>query len=388
MTRRIRKCHIGHLEPSPSPQLSISRSLYLCMLLVCVAAAVGTLESYTTAHAQNMASQESITVNLGAESHLDIHVRHVLSPSNEQTILNLVGPDVSNITISAGTLDSEQLLYQNVQTNTSDDDGSKTILVPPTDDEIIAVEYVIQNALDLTGMIYSINYDYPHTTTFYTPDNTDVVLVNDRVINLEEKSGFACHGCYMKLEYSVDTSKHVQEIKINDHTSFTTEIISHTNTNLEFDLATGDISFQIHGDESDNIDSQFITVVIPADLMNPPFTILHDGAQTSHKRFENGTHSHIIIKLESSGTYTINGMLSQFVTEQQILSSSKDTSWYYYTVVLVVAFVSIIGIFVAKKIISTRHRRHTYKNQTRQFDSGTLGTLLHTRLPMVPFQTI
>lgn len=339
--------------------LSIPRLSLLVMVIVCITMmmTIGDIseQSNNTAKAQEdtvakVASQESITIDVGTgSSGLDIHVKHILQPSSEQTVLQLanVGKPAENITISTTSQKDAS-----AQSLTDADNG---MIMIPSSNEKTTVEYDIKDALDLTGKIYSIQYSYPHTTVFLTPEHTDMVFVNNRIIYLEEKSGFACHGCNMMLEYSTKIPSYTRDIEIDDYMTFKTEITSHSEIKeIVFNSTTNRISFEI----DDNIGYQFITVVIPTNLMNGPFTIWLDEEKILYQKSVNDTHSSITMKLELDGMIYIEGVLAQHVVMQQqqqqqkmqISESQNNDMW--LTIGLITSFaaaVAIIVIIIAKK---------------------------------------
>ena len=72
--------------------------------------------------------------------------------------------------------------------------------------------------------------------------------------------------------------------------------------NFGFDWLNKNISFEINGN------NQFVTTVIPLELLWKPYTILLDGEIISYHEFiNNGTHVWLSMRPETSGEITIIG---------------------------------------------------------------------------------
>jgi len=129
-----------------------------------------------------------------------------------------------------------------------------------------------------------------------------LIFSNERPVYLDEKKGISCHGCQMVLEYSINEPKIIENVTWEDK-EFVVEIQTHSNIdNFIFDQPTRSISFDVYNE------NQFVTTIIPLELIWNPYVVLLDDEKIFFHEFNNdGTHIWLNIKPESSGTITIIG---------------------------------------------------------------------------------
>ena len=134
------------------------------------------------------------------------------------------------------------------------------------------------------------------------PEEVDQIFVNDLPIQLGDKKGINCHGCFMNLQYYSTIPKILQQIDWEED-SFVVEII--TNSEIEkfnFDQSLKSISFQV------NDENKFITTVIPLELLWGPYVVFLDDEQIKYNKYTiNETYATLDIKPKTSGEITIIG---------------------------------------------------------------------------------
>ena len=236
------------------------------------------------------ATQKSVEVIINSEG--NVHVKHIVYSSNLPKDLELIYGTVSNISVT--NEQGEELLF------TSNNDNNM-VLVQPSNEESI-IEYDLEHALVKTDNVWTWSFRYLETTSFILPEEVNVIFTNERPILLDEKKGIACHGCQMVLEYSINEPKIIENVTWEDK-EFVVEIQTHSNIdNFIFDQPTRSISFDVYNE------NQFVTTIIPLELIWNPYVVLLDDEKIFFHEFNNdGTHIWLNIKPESSGTITIIG---------------------------------------------------------------------------------
>ena len=235
------------------------------------------------------ANQKSVEVTINLEG--EVHVKHIVHKSSLPTDLELIYGTVSNVSVT--NEEGDELLF-----SMNDD---RTLLVQPSNEESI-IEYDLEHALIQTNGVWTWSFRYLETTSFYFPDEAKLIFSNERPVYLDEKKGISCHGCQMVLEYSINESKIIENVTWEDK-EFVVEIQTHSNIdNFIFDQPTRSISFDVYNE------NQFVTTIIPLELIWNPYVVLLDDEKIFFHEFNNdGTHIWLNIKPESSGTITIIG---------------------------------------------------------------------------------
>ena len=235
------------------------------------------------------ANQKSVEVIINSEG--EVHVKHIVHKSSLPTDLELIYGTVSNVSVT--NEEGDELLF-----SMNDD---RTLLVQPSNEESI-VEYDLEHALIQTNGVWTWSFRYLETTSFYFPDEVKLIFSNERPVYLDEKKGISCHGCQMVLEYSINEPKILENVTWEDK-EFEVEILTHSNIdNFVFDQPTRSISFDVYNE------NQFVTTIIPLELIWNPYVVLLDDEKIFFHEFNNdGTHIWLNIKPESSGTITIIG---------------------------------------------------------------------------------
>jgi len=235
------------------------------------------------------AVQKSVVVTI--DSIGDVHVKHVVSPSNSPKDLELILGTVSNLSVT--NEQGEEKLFSFL--------GDNKVLIQPSKEDSI-IEYDLDHVLSQIDDVWTWGFRYLELTTFIFPEEVDLIYVNERPVYFDEKKGLTCHGCQMVLEYSINEPKIFKNIEWEDK-EFVVEITSHSNIDrFIFNQPTKSISFYIS--EKD----RFVSTIIPLELLWEPYVVfLNDEKIFFREINNNGTHVWLNIQPETTGEIIILG---------------------------------------------------------------------------------
>ena len=236
------------------------------------------------------AEQKSVEIIINSVG--EVHVKHVVYPSNYPKDLELIDGTVSNISVT--NENGEELLFSyNKDRNMG--------LIQPSDEESI-IEYNLQNVLSQKNNLWIWDFSYIETTSFILPEEVDILFINKNPVFLDEKKGISCHFCTMILEYSINEPNNIKQVNWEDK-EFLVEIKTLAEIeNFDFDWLNKKISFKV------NDDNQYVTTIIPLELLwNPYLVFLDDERILGHEFINNGTHVWLSMKPETSGEISIIG---------------------------------------------------------------------------------
>ena len=237
------------------------------------------------------ARQELVEITIDSEG--AVKVKHVIYSSKIPSQVDFIDGTVSNISVTNES-------GENQQSNVVGE--NKGLLILPSNEKTI-VEYSLNDILIEENGLWKWNFRYLESTNFIIPADVDLLFVNERPLYLQEdQKGFRCHGCQVILEYSIDEPKYFEEIIWEDKT-FLVEIRTLTEIN-NFILNQPEKKLSFFVPE----DNQFITLVIPLELLWGPYVVLVDDEKIAHYQFfENETHAWVNIRPNSSGEVSIIG---------------------------------------------------------------------------------
>jgi len=106
----------------------------------------------------------------------------------------------------------------------------------------------------------------------------------------------------MVLEYSINEPRKIQYVNWENQ-EFLVEMITYTEIdNFEFSQPDKQISFRV------NDSNQFVTTIIPLELLWGPYVVLLDDEKIFfHEYINNGTHVWVNMKPETTGEVAIIG---------------------------------------------------------------------------------
>ena len=236
------------------------------------------------------ADQKSIEVKISSSG--EVNVKHVVKPSNFPVSLDLFDGTISDISITNENGDEKNLTIV----------GDNDAILIFTSNQNSIVEYNLDGVLILNDNLWNFKISYPQMVSVIIPEETDRVFVNDLPIQIGDKKGMNCHGCFMNLQYYSTIPKILQQVEWEEN-SFVVEII--TDSEIEkfnFDQSLKSISFQV------NDENKFITTIIPLELLWGPYVVFLDDEQIKYNKYTiNETYATLDIKPKTSGEITIIG---------------------------------------------------------------------------------
>lgn len=236
--------------------------------------------------------QKSVKVNINPNG--EVHVIHVIKPSNSPNQIDLINGIISNLTIRDQELNEIQ--YGEI-------DNNSFLIFPSKVDRMI--EYDLSNVLKFENNVWSWDFLYLESTSFYFPEGVDLVYVDDKPAFLGDKKGIICHGCQMKLNYLLNEPKFIKDLKIQNE-KFPIEFRTFEDiSNVNFDKDSGGLKFQVKKGNS------FVATTIPTKLISSPYSVQLDGQKILFYKYnENGTHVWLNLKPQHSGEVLILGTLN------------------------------------------------------------------------------
>lgn len=276
------------------------------------------------------ANQKSIEVEINSSG--EVHVTHVISKSNLPQQMELINGTVTNLTVKDLEGNEKQFAL------TGEDDA---LLFFPSKEEL-KVEYDLADKLVLKDNVWIWDFLYLESTSFIFPDQVEFVFVNDRPAYLGEKKGIKCHGCQMILEFSLNEPTLIEELKIQEK-KYLIEIKTLAKVNnFSFIPALNGIGFEIIGENN------FVTVIIPVDLMDKPYQVFFDKKKMLFHEFNNnGTHVWLNVRPQNSGEVLFTGNI--IPDSSNFESSDNPVPFEYVVVGITILGLVIFGLFLYKR---------------------------------------
>lgn len=238
------------------------------------------------------ADQKLVKITIDKQG--NVHVLHEIRANRNAVQVNTIDGTLSNLKVN-------DIKGNDVEYGTSGLESTTGITIFSSANNVI-IEYDLDDVLFEKDGMWSWDFLYLQTTTFILPEGLDLVYVNSTPVMLQDAKGITCHGCQAKIEYVLDQPTKINKVQWEDR-KFNVGIRSLADvSSLNFDQARKSISFNVKGE------NQFITLVIPLDLLWSPYEVyLDDQKILKHEFFSNQTHTWINIKPKTSGTIQIIG---------------------------------------------------------------------------------
>ena len=265
--------------------LKILSSFFIFALVLAVPQVHGQLES------GEKINHELLEIIIKSDG--KVNVIHKIKNLNEPGVLDFVKGTVSKVKVTneLGMTETFEITDQANGLPILEEQGKLT------------VEYELTDALVITDDdVWTLNYRYLETTVFVLPENVELLFVNDRALHMEQEKKFACHGCQVVLEYSMDKPEIIKQVTWEEK-EFDVTISSFMEIeNFEFSQPEKKITFTTKEDE------KFVTVIIPVELLWGPYIVLLNEEKIPfHEYNNNGTHSWLNINPNNSGEIVIVG---------------------------------------------------------------------------------
>jgi hypothetical protein len=241
----------------------------------------------------NFGSPANQAVQIQIDEEGNAYVKHVVEKSRNSQQISVISDNFYNFTIAdvrGGEIDFAEVSGETM-----------TLLIFPTDINVV-MEYVIDKAVTEENGLWTWNYLYPASTTFFMPKDVEFVLANSIPVPLQEVKGIRCHGCQLKLEYEERTSEKIQQITWEDKSFDVRILATGTISELRFDQPNKMISIDVEK-------NQYVTLVIPKELLwNPYEVLLNDKPIVKYEFYQTDKEAWLNFKPNENGTVTIIGV--------------------------------------------------------------------------------
>jgi predicted DNA binding CopG/RHH family protein len=227
-----------------------------------------------------------------------VQAKHVIGSSNNSVYVKLFE---NAITESIRVINEEGKELEFGITGIGNE-GSVTIL---STNQNIIVEYNLKNIFYKTTSDNTLILDigYPQTFSILFPEKTELIFLNNNVIQLRDKEGITINGGgYVKVQYYSEIPKIVEEVRWEEE-KFNVEIITDSKIDkFNFDQTSKSITFQV------NEKNKFVTIIMSEELLGGPYVILLDDEKIRfNKVIKDENYILLNIKPESTGEITIIG---------------------------------------------------------------------------------
>ncbi len=227
-----------------------------------------------------------------------VQAKHVIGSSNNSVYVKLFE---NAITESIRVINEEGKELEFGITGIGNE-GSVTIL---STNQNIIVEYNLKNIFYKTTSDNTLILDigYPQTFSILFPEKTELIFLNNNVIQLRDKEGITINGGgYVKVQYYSEIPKIIEEVRWEEE-KFNVEIITDSKIDkFNFDQTSKSITFQV------NEKNKFVTIIMSEELLGGPYVILLDDEKIRfNKVIKDENYILLNIKPESTGEITIIG---------------------------------------------------------------------------------
>lgn len=246
------------------------------------------------AYGQNLNTnsfQKSVKVTIDSKG--EVHVIHIIKSLEDPHQIDLISGTITNLTVK--DQNGSEIQFGKI--------GENSIMLFPSNEQL-TIEYDLSDVLSFKDNFWLWDFLYLESTSFYFPEGVDLVFVDDKPAFLADKKGIICHGCQMKLEYSLNEPKFFKELKLQDK-KYSIEFRTWNEiSDFNFDKDLGGLTFQVQDDNS------FVTTAIPKNLISSPYFVFLDNEKIFfHKYNENGTYVWLNMRPEHSGEISITGTI-------------------------------------------------------------------------------
>ena len=277
-----------------------------------------------------------------------IQAKHVIGFSDKPVIVNLFeGGIIESITVT--NEEGKELEFGIV--GGMSDYGAVTIFSAQKN---TIVKYNLENMFRQSDNLLTLNIGYPKTYSILFSEKTELIFLNDVIIELVDKKGISINnGGYVNVEYYSKTPKYIEEVMWKEN-KFDVEIITDsTIEKFNFDQESKTISFQI------NEKNKNVTVTIEKKLLEGPHSVLLNGEKIKYtKSMSKENYDSLSMKPKAVGEIMIsnseyNEGLSKITSNGTLpVESESITNDYFIWLVFgsILIIVAIIVIIIMRKI--------------------------------------
>jgi len=277
----------------------------------------------------------------------NIQAKHVIGFSDKPVMVNLFeGAIIESITVT-----NEEGKELEFGITGISDYGSVTIFSAQKN---TIVKYNLENMFRQSDNLLTLNIGYPKTFSISFSEKTELIFLNDVIIELVDKKGISINnGGYVNVEYYSEIPKYIEEVVWNEN-KFDVEIITDsTIEKFNFDQESKTISFQI------NEKNKNVTVTIEKKLLGDPYVILLNGEKIKYtKSMSKENYDSLSMKPKAVGEIMIsnseyNDGLTKITSNDTLAVESESIPndyfiWLVFASILFIA--AIIVIIIMRKI--------------------------------------
>jgi len=277
----------------------------------------------------------------------NIQAKHVIGFSDKPVMVNLFeGAITDSITVT--NEDGEELEFG---ISGMSDYGSITIF---SADKNTIVKYNLENMFRQSDNLLTLNIGYPKTFSILFSEKTELIFLNDQIIELGDKKGISINnGGYVNVDYYSKTPKHVEKV-IWKENEFDVQIITDSDIDkFNFDQKSKSISFQI------NEKNKMVTVTIEKELLEGPHSIfLNDEKIKYTKSISKEKYVSFSMKPQAVGEIMIsnseyNEGLTKITSNDTLPAESESIPndyfiWLVFGSILII--IVIVVIIIMRKI--------------------------------------
>jgi hypothetical protein len=277
----------------------------------------------------------------------NIQAKHVIGFPDKPLMVNLFeGAIIDSITVT-----NEEGKELEFGISGMSDYGSITIF---SADKNTIVKYNLENMFRQSDNLLTLNIGYPKTFSILFSEKTELIFLNDQIIELGDKKGISINnGGYVNVEYYSKTPKHVEKV-IWKENEFDVQIITDSDIDkFNFDQKSKSISFQI------NEKNKIVTVTIEKELLEGPHSILLNDEKINYsKSISKEKYVSLSMKPQAVGEIMIsnseyNNDLTKITSNDTLpVESESIPNDYFIWLVLgsILIIVVIVVIIIMRKI--------------------------------------
>ena len=226
-----------------------------------------------------------------------VNVKHVIGAPNIPVDVNLFhGVIIESIIVTNDNGDEKEFGLSN------DEQRNQSITIFPSKSNII-IEYNLEDVVKLSDNMWILDISYPKTFGIIFPEKTELIFVNNILIQLGDKKGVSVnYGGDVMIQYYDKITKIIEEVRWEED-KFDVEIITDSKINkFNFDQASKSISFQV------NEKNKFVTISMEKELLGGPYVILLNDEKIEYSTYSNSENRiSFSMKPESTGEIIIIG---------------------------------------------------------------------------------
>jgi len=274
----------------------------------------------------------------------NIQAKHVISFSDKPVSLNLFeGAITESITVT--NEDGKELEFGITGIG---DYGAITIFSAQKN---TIVKYNLENMFRQSDNLLTLNIGYPKVFSILFSEKTELIFLNDVIIELVDKKGISINGGgYVNVDYYSKIPKYIEEVSWKEN-KFDVKIITDSKIDkFNFDQESKNISFQV------NEKNKFVTVTMEEELLGGPYTILLNNEKIMYnKSISRENYVSLSMKPQAVGEIIIsnseyNDGLTKITSNNTLAIESESTPNDYFIWLVFGGVLIIVVIIIMRKI--------------------------------------